>query len=49
MVAPATNQLAAQFGIHSSVIIAFTTSIFVLAYGESTFVRRSEPYLTWND
>ncbi|KAF8553172.1 MFS general substrate transporter [Imleria badia] len=32
MVAPATNQLAAQFGIHSSVVIAFTTSIFVLAY-----------------
>lgn len=34
MIAPATNQVAAQFGIHSSVLIAFTTSIFVLAYGE---------------
>jgi MFS family permease len=40
MVAPAANQLAAEFGIHSSVIIAFTTSIFVLAYGESIFVQR---------
>jgi len=39
MVAPAANQLAAEFGIHSSVIIAFTTSIFVLAYGESNFVQ----------
>ena len=38
MVAPATNQVAAQFGIHSSVIIAFTTSIFVLAYGESNLL-----------
>jgi len=40
MVAPATDQLAAEFGVHSSVIIAFTTSIFVLAYGESTFVQQ---------
>ncbi|KAF8433769.1 MFS polyamine transporter [Boletus edulis BED1] len=32
MVAPATGQLATEFGIHSSAIIAFTTSIFVLAY-----------------
>jgi hypothetical protein len=47
MVAPATNQLAAQLGIHSSVIIAFTTSIFVLASGESIFVV-SDPCLTWN-
>lgn len=34
MVAPASDQLAAQLGIHSDVIIAFTTSIFVLAYGK---------------
>lgn len=40
MIAPATNQVAAQFGIHSSAIIAFVTSIFVLAYGESSFAQR---------
>lgn len=40
MIAPATNQLAAQFNIHSSAIIALTTSIFVLAYGESSFIQR---------
>ena len=40
MIAPATNQVAAQFGIHSSVLIALTTSIFVLAFGELTFVQR---------
>ncbi|KAH0832284.1 MFS polyamine transporter [Lanmaoa asiatica] len=39
MVAPATNQVAAQFGIHSSVVVAFTTSIFVLAYGKSSFFQ----------
>ncbi|KAI0057755.1 MFS polyamine transporter [Artomyces pyxidatus] len=32
MVAPATEQLAQQFGITSSVIVAMTTSVFVLAY-----------------
>ncbi|KAG9310436.1 MFS polyamine transporter [Chiua virens] len=31
MVAPATSQLAAELGIHNEVIIAFTTSIFILA------------------
>ena len=40
MVAPAADQLAAQFGIHSTVVIGFTTSIFVLAYGESALVER---------
>ena len=40
VVAPATNQVATQFGIHSSVIIALTTSIFVLAYSESNLVQR---------
>ena len=39
MIAPATNQVAAQFGIHSTVLIALTTSIFVLAFGELTFVQ----------
>ena len=47
MIAPATNQVAAQFGIHSSVVIAFTTSIFVLAYGESISFNVG-PCLTWN-
>ncbi|KAF8836362.1 MFS polyamine transporter [Paxillus ammoniavirescens] len=32
MIAPATDQLAADFGIHSSVVIALSTSIFVLAF-----------------
>ncbi|KAF9221257.1 MFS general substrate transporter [Gyrodon lividus] len=32
MVAPATGQLAADFGIHNNVIVALTTSIFVLAF-----------------
>ncbi|KAH7912686.1 major facilitator superfamily domain-containing protein [Hygrophoropsis aurantiaca] len=32
MVAPATDQVAATFGITSDVMIALTTSIFVLAY-----------------
>ena len=39
MVAPATNQVAAQFGIHNSIIIALTTSIFVLAYGKSNLLQ----------
>lgn len=34
MVAPATETIAAQFGITNDVLIAMTTSIFVLAYGE---------------
>ncbi|KDQ61903.1 hypothetical protein JAAARDRAFT_123222 [Jaapia argillacea MUCL 33604] len=32
MIAPASDQVAQQFGITSSVLIAMTTSIFVLAY-----------------
>ncbi|KAF8124035.1 MFS polyamine transporter [Boletus edulis] len=46
MIAPATGQLAAEFGIHSSAIIAFTTSIFVLAYaiGPLFFGPLSEIY-----
>ena len=39
MIAPASDQLAQDFGITSSVIIALTTSIFVLAYG--TLMSRS--------
>ncbi|KAF8553171.1 MFS general substrate transporter [Imleria badia] len=40
MVAPAANQVAVQFNIHSSVVVAFTTSIFVFAFG-------LVPDLTW--
>ncbi|KAG1731336.1 MFS polyamine transporter [Suillus paluster] len=32
MVAPATGQVAETFGIHNEVVMALTTSIFVLAY-----------------
>ncbi|GJE90729.1 MFS polyamine transporter [Phanerochaete sordida] len=32
MIAPASDQLAANFGITSDVVIALTTSVFVLAY-----------------
>ena len=35
MIAPASDQVAMKFGITSPTIIAMTTSIFVLAYGES--------------
>ncbi|KAF8960753.1 MFS polyamine transporter [Flammula alnicola] len=34
MVAPATEQIARQFGISSTVLIAMTTSVFVLGYGK---------------
>lgn len=34
MVAPATEQIAREFGISNTVIIAMTTSVFVLAFGE---------------
>lgn len=33
MIAPASSKLAEEFGITNEVIIALTTSIFVLAYG----------------
>lgn len=33
MVAPATDVIASQFGITNEVLIAMTTSIFILAYG----------------
>jgi hypothetical protein len=34
MIAPAANQVAEQFGITSNVLIAMTTSIFILGYGK---------------
>ncbi|KAG1731353.1 major facilitator superfamily domain-containing protein [Suillus paluster] len=37
MAAPATSQVASTFGIHNDVILALTTSIFVLAYGIGPF------------
>jgi MFS family permease len=33
MIAPASEQLAKRFDIHSTVLLAMTTSVFVLAYG----------------
>jgi hypothetical protein len=33
MIAPASRQLAERFDIHSTVILAMTTSVFVLGYG----------------
>jgi hypothetical protein len=35
MIAPASLQVAKEFGVHSTVTIALMTSIFVLAYGAS--------------
>lgn len=46
MIAPASNQLAEQFGITSSAIIALTTSVFVLAYGKSTALYAMNLVLT---
>lgn len=41
IVAPAADQVGVQFGTHSSVVIAFTTSIFVFAFGEYLdFIQR---------
>ena len=34
MIAPAAEQVAEQLGITSNVLIAMTTSIFILGYGE---------------
>lgn len=33
MIAPASGQLAEHFDIHSTVLLAMITSVFVLAYG----------------
>lgn len=34
MIAPATVQVAKDFGITNNVLIAMTTSIFILGYGK---------------
>lgn len=44
MIAPAASQVAEQFGITSSVLVAMTTSIFVLGYGEYYFLLYTPPY-----
>jgi hypothetical protein len=41
MIAPAADQMAADFGIHNSVVLAMSISVFVLAYG--TFAVISQP------
>lgn len=46
MIAPASDQLAEQFGITSSAIIALTTSVFVLAYGKFTALYAMNLVLT---
>jgi hypothetical protein len=45
MVAPASSQLAEQFDIHSSVVLAMITSVFVLAYGGNFHCHRTRPSL----
>lgn len=37
MVAPAASQIAMDFGITSDVLIAMTTSVFVLGFGKPYF------------
>lgn len=39
MIAPASGNLAKEFGITSDIIVALTTSVFVLAYG--TFLSQT--------
>jgi hypothetical protein len=34
MVAPAANQLAGDFGVTNTAVIAMMTSVFVLGYGQ---------------
>ena len=38
MVAPATEQIATQFGMRSEVLIAMTVSVFVLGYAVGPLV-----------
>jgi len=39
MVAPASRQIAEQFGVTSSVLIAMTVSVFVLGFGMLSVLR----------
>lgn len=45
MIAPAAESVAAQFGITNDVVIAMTTSVFVLGYG--AYPRRFS-LLSWS-
>src|SRR6266576_986589 len=45
MIAPASRQLAERFDIHSSVLLAMTVSVFVLAYGGNFHSYRRQPSL----
>jgi hypothetical protein len=45
MIAPASSQLAERFDIHSSVLIAMTVSVFVLAYGGNFYSHHRLPLL----
>lgn len=38
MIAPAAAQVAEQLGITSNALVAMTTSIFILGYGEYLFI-----------
>ena len=38
MIAPASDAVARQFGVTNNVLMAMTTSIFVLAYGEESVI-----------
>jgi hypothetical protein len=43
MIAPASGQLAERFDIHSTVLLAMTTSIFILGYGAYLELSFSHP------
>ena len=45
MIAPASRQLAERFDIHSTVILAMTTSVFVLGYGGYVSFSHKQPWL----
>ena len=48
MIAPAAAQVAEEFGITSNVLVAMTTSIFILGYGEYFLLRSARPrFLTF--
>ena len=43
MIAPAAAQVAEEFGITNNVLVAMTTSIFILGYGEYFHLRSARP------
>ena len=48
MIAPASAQVAEQLGITSNVLVAMTTSIFILGYGEYTYFLYIPPMPIFN-